>query len=108
MKTFSVAVLVAVVVVVACVEQSSVAPPSEVRSLQKIWSVFVLNYDSFLKVEDQDEMVLLQDEVMDESRTAGQEQMVKTMWEVPQSRQRRRFRCRFCCRPRFCGICCRW
>ncbi|XP_053736428.1 hepcidin-like [Synchiropus splendidus] len=84
MKPFSVAVVVAVMVVVVCVHQSSALPLSD--------------------VEEQQEMMM-------ESPANEHEEMALNPWEMPHSRQKRRTKCRFCCGccgdPGVCGTCCK-
>nr|BAH03286.1 hepcidin antimicrobial peptide 2 [Pagrus auriga]BAH03290.1 hepcidin antimicrobial peptide 2 [Pagrus auriga] len=91
MKTFSVAVAVAVVLTFICLQESSADSVTEVQELEEPMSIG--------------------------SPVAAYEEMPEESWKMPYAsrsssdRRRRRWRCRTCCRccPRMkgCGICCR-
>nr|AAU10849.1 hepcidin 2 precursor [Pagrus major] len=82
MKTFSVAVAVAVVLTFICLQESSAVSFTEVQELEEPMS--------------------------NGSPVAAYEEMSEESWKMPYAS--RRWRCRFCCRccPRMrgCGLCC--
>ncbi|CAK6954256.1 hepcidin-like [Scomber scombrus] len=82
MKTFSVAVTVAVMLTFICI-QESFAAVSEVQ---------------------------VQEEVMsNDSPVAAHEETSVESWMMPHnSRQKRSRKCRFCCRRGVCGLCCKF
>ncbi|XP_061572285.1 hepcidin-like [Cololabis saira] len=90
MKTFMVALGVAVVLTFICTQASSAVPASEVHELMEA--------------------------VADDGLVAAQEEMSVDSWKMPyhfrQKRAARRKRCRFCCEccPGMvgCGTCCKF
>ncbi|XP_005924390.1 hepcidin [Haplochromis burtoni] len=86
MKTFSVAVAVAVVLTFICVQQSSAVPVTEEQELEEPMS-------------------------MDYPAAAHEEASVDSWKTLYNSRHKRGIKCRFCCgccTPGICGICCRF
>ncbi|XP_029360306.1 hepcidin-like [Echeneis naucrates] len=84
MKTFRVAVAVAVVLTFICVQESS-ATVSEVEELEEA-------------------------AMMDNPAVEYQETPVDS-WMMPHNRQKRGIKCRFCCNcciPGMCGLCCKF
>ncbi|XP_070767430.1 hepcidin-like [Enoplosus armatus] len=86
MKTFSVAVAVAVVLTFICLQESSAVPVTEMQELEEPMS--------------NDNPVAAQDETSVDS------------WQMPyNNREKRGIKCRFCCgccTPGICGVCCRF
>ncbi|XP_039868630.1 hepcidin-like isoform X2 [Simochromis diagramma] len=85
MKTFSVAVAVAVVLTFICVQQSSAVPVTEEQELEEPMS---MDYPA-----------------------AAQEQILVDSWKLYNTIHRPGIKCRFCCgccTPGICGICCRF
>ncbi|XP_056902205.1 hepcidin-like [Takifugu flavidus] len=86
MKTFSVAVVAAVLLALICLQESSALPLSEVEDVEV--------------------------PVMDDNGAAAYEEMPVDSWKMPYTNMRhhRPARCRFCCRccpgMQGCGICC--
>ncbi|XP_026040957.1 hepcidin-like [Astatotilapia calliptera] len=86
MKTFSVAVAVAVVLTFICVQQSSAVPVTEEQELEEPMS-------------------------MDYPAAAQEEASVDSWKTLYNSRHKRGIKCRFCCgccTPGICGVCCRF
>ncbi|XP_047197018.1 hepcidin-like [Hippoglossus stenolepis] len=84
MKTFSVAVTVAVVLVFICIQQSSA---------------------TFHQVQE------LEEAVSNDNAAAEHQETSVDLWMMPYNRQKRGFKCKFCCgccRPGVCGLCCRF
>ncbi|XP_053287810.1 hepcidin-like [Pleuronectes platessa] len=84
MKTFSVAVTVAVVLVFICIQQSSATFP-EVQELEE--------------------------PVSNDNAAAEHQETSVDSWMMPYNRQKRSFKCKFCCgccRPGVCGFCCKF
>ncbi|KAF1387552.1 hypothetical protein PFLUV_G00081050 [Perca fluviatilis] len=86
MKTFSVAVAVAVVLTFICIQQSSAVPATEVQELEEPMGI--------------------------ENLAAEHEETSVDSWKMPyNNRHKRGFKCRFCCgccTPGVCGLCCRF
>ncbi|KAI3361404.1 hypothetical protein L3Q82_013572 [Scortum barcoo] len=86
MKTFSVAVALAVVLTFICLQESS----------------------AVLITEGQD----LEEPMSDHHLIAAHEEMAEESWKMPyNNRHKRGIKCRFCCGcciPRVCGLCCRF
>ncbi|XP_053287811.1 hepcidin-like [Pleuronectes platessa] len=84
MKTFSVAVTVAVVLVFICIQQSSATFP-EVQELEE--------------------------PVSNDNAAAEHQETSVDSWMMPYNRQKRSFKCKFCCdccRAGVCGLCCKF
>ncbi|XP_040900534.1 hepcidin-like [Toxotes jaculatrix] len=84
MKTFSVAVAVAVVLACIYIQQSS-ATFTEIQQLEEAMS--------------------------NNNPVAEHQETSVDSWMVPYNRQKRAFKCRFCCgccRPGVCGLCCKF
>ncbi|XP_060937328.1 hepcidin-like [Limanda limanda] len=84
MKTFSVAVAVAVVLVLICIQQSSATFP-EVQELEEA--------------------------VSNDNAAAEHQETSVDSWMMPYIRQKRGFKCKFCCgccRAGVCGLCCKF
>ncbi|XP_030248980.1 hepcidin [Sparus aurata] len=88
MKTFSVAVAVAVVLTFICLQESSAVP--------------------FTKVQD------LEEPMSSDGAVAAYEEMPEDSWKMPYASRSKsgRRRCKFCCGccpgMRVCGVCCRF
>ncbi|TWW79601.1 Hepcidin Precursor [Takifugu flavidus] len=88
MKTFSVAVVAAVLLALICLQESSALPLSEVEDVEV--------------------------PVMDDNGAAVYEEMPVDSWKMPYTNRHKRSpkRCRFCCNccPRMvgCGTCCKF
>ncbi|XP_068179759.1 hepcidin-like [Antennarius striatus] len=87
MKTFSVVVAVAIMLVFICIQESSAVPVSEIQELEEPLS--------------------------NDHPVAPQEEMSDDSWKMPYNRQKRNpAGCKFCCNccPRMsgCGFCCRF
>uniref|UniRef100_A0A8C9XFH5 Hepcidin n=1 Tax=Sander lucioperca TaxID=283035 RepID=A0A8C9XFH5_SANLU len=83
MKTFSVAVAVAVVLTFICIQQSSAVPVTEVQELEEPMTT--------------------------ENPIAEYEATSVDSWKMPyNNRHKRELKCRACCSccPPFCGVCC--
>ncbi|XP_071324972.1 hepcidin-like isoform X1 [Trachinotus anak] len=84
MKTFSVAVAVAVMLTFICIQESSA---------------------TFTEVEELEEAVSYDNPAVEHQETPVDS------WMMPYNRQKRDTNCRFCCGcciPRVCGLCCRF
>ncbi|XP_060937175.1 hepcidin-like [Limanda limanda] len=84
MKTFSVAVTVAVLLVFICIQQSSATFP-EVQELEEA--------------------------VSNDNAAAEHQETSVDSWMMPYNRQKRSFKCKFCCgccRAGVCGLCCKF
>ncbi|XP_062255464.1 hepcidin-like [Platichthys flesus] len=84
MKTFSVAVTVAFVLVFICIQQSSATFP-EVQELEEA--------------------------VSNDNAAAEHQETSVDSWMMPYNRQKRAFKCKFCCgccRAGVCGLCCKF
>ncbi|MBU7443568.1 hypothetical protein, partial [Paraburkholderia fungorum] len=84
MKTFSVAVAVAVMLTFICIQESSA---------------------TFTEVEELEEAVSYDNPAVEHQETPVDS------WMMPYNRQKRGIKCRFCCGcciPRVCGLCCRF
>ncbi|XP_034466280.1 hepcidin-like [Hippoglossus hippoglossus] len=95
MKTFSVAVTVAVVLVFICIQQSSATFP-EVQELEEAVS------NDNAAAEHQETSVDLWMNVSS---------CLMSLTQMPYNRQKRGFKCKFCCgccSPGVCGLCCRF
>ncbi|XP_062277951.1 hepcidin-like [Scomber scombrus] len=86
MKTFSVAVAVAVVLTFICIQQSSAVPVTEAQEMEEMMS--------------------------NDSPVAANEETSEDSWMMPyNNRQKRGSKCRFCCgccTPGICEVCCRF
>nr|AAU00798.1 hepcidin 5 precursor [Acanthopagrus schlegelii] len=86
MKTFSVAVAVAVVLTFICIQESSAVPVTEVQELEEPMS--------------------------NDNPVAAHEETSVDSWKMPyDSRHNRAIKCKFCCGcciPGVCGLCCRF
>ncbi|XP_029307315.1 hepcidin-like [Cottoperca gobio] len=86
MKTFSVAVAVAVVLTLICIQESSAVPVTEVQELEEPMS--------------------------NDSPVTEHEETSVDSWKMPyNNRQKRGVKCKFCCgccTPGVCGLCCRF
>nr|ACF49395.1 hepcidin isoform 2 [Oplegnathus fasciatus]ACF49397.1 hepcidin isoform 4 [Oplegnathus fasciatus]ACF49399.1 hepcidin isoform 2 [Oplegnathus fasciatus]ACF49401.1 hepcidin isoform 4 [Oplegnathus fasciatus] len=88
MKTFSVAVAVAVVLTFICLQESSAVSVTE-QQVQE-----------------------LEEPMSNDNPAAAHEEMSEESWKMPyNNRQKRGFKCKFCCgccRRGVCGLCCRF
>ncbi|XP_029306823.1 hepcidin-like [Cottoperca gobio] len=86
MKTFSVAVAVAVMLTFICIQESSAVPVTEVQELEEPMS--------------------------NDSPVTEHEETSVDSWKMPyNNRQKRGVKCKFCCgccTPGVCGLCCRF
>ncbi|XP_054477718.1 hepcidin-like [Anoplopoma fimbria] len=86
MKTFSVAVAVAIVLTFICIQQSSAVPVTVVQELEEPMSI--------------------------DNPVAEHEETSVDSWQMPyNNREKRGIKCKFCCgccRPGVCGLCCRF
>ncbi|XP_060937457.1 hepcidin-like [Limanda limanda] len=84
MKTFRVAVAVAAVLILICIQQSSATFP-EVQELEEA--------------------------VSNDNAAAEHQETSVDSWMMPYNRQKRSFKCKFCCgccRAGVCGLCCKF
>ncbi|XP_068425196.1 hepcidin-like [Clinocottus analis] len=86
MKTFCVAVAVAIVLTFICIQQSSAVPVAQVQELEEPMSV--------------------------DNPVADQEEAALDSWKMPyNNREKRGFKCKVCCNcgcGANCGLCCRF
>ncbi|XP_022609281.1 hepcidin-like [Seriola dumerili] len=84
MKTFSVAVAVAVMLTLICIQESSA---------------------TFTEIQELEEAVSNDNPAVEHQETSVDS------WMMPYNRQKRGIKCRFCCgccTPGVCGVCCRF
>ncbi|XP_074540167.1 hepcidin-like [Halichoeres trimaculatus] len=83
MKTFRVAVVVAVVLTFMLIQESSAVPHTE--------------------VQEPEGMMIIDNPVAEDPKTSW------GSWTMPyNSRQKRGTKCKFCCRSGGCGLCCKF
>ncbi|KAM6995645.1 hepcidin-like [Tautogolabrus adspersus] len=86
MKTFSVAVVVAIMLAFICIQESFAVPLTEVQELEE--------------------------QMSNDNPAAGHPEISEDSWMMPyNNRQKRAFKCKVCCgccRPGVCGLCCKF